>query len=58
MNLLVIVSPGQALDYQDYQPLHGLADDDRIPAKKGPCLTPTLMDEGQARNPNTTYNGI
>ena len=30
---------------------------DRIPAKKEPCLTPTLMDEGQARNPNTTYNG-
>ena len=30
---------------------------DRIPAKKQPCLTPTLMDEGQARNPNTTYNG-
>ena len=30
---------------------------DRIPAKKDPCLTPTLMDEGQARNPNTTYNG-
>ena len=26
---------------------------DRIPAKKEPCLTPTLMDEGQARNPNT-----
>ena len=22
---------------------------DRIPAKKDPCLTPTLMDEGQAR---------
>ena len=30
---------------------------DRIPAKKESCLTPTLMDEGQARNPNTTYNG-
>ena len=30
---------------------------DRIPAKKEPCLTPTLMDEGQARHPNTTYNG-
>ena len=30
---------------------------DRIPTKKEPCLTPTLMDEGQARNPNTTYNG-
>ena len=30
---------------------------DRIPAKKEPCLAPTLMDEGQARNPNTTYNG-
>ena len=30
---------------------------DRIPAKKEPCLTPTLRDEGQARNPNTTYNG-
>ena len=29
---------------------------DRIPAKKEPYLTPTLMDEGQARNPNTTYN--
>ena len=29
---------------------------DRIPPKKEPCLTPTLMDEGQARNPNTTYN--
>ena len=25
--------------------------------QKEPCLTPTLMDEGQARNPNTTYNG-
>ena len=25
--------------------------------QKKPCLTPTLMDEGQARNPNTTYNG-
>ena len=23
---------------------------------KRACLTPTLMDEGQARNPNTTYN--
>ena len=32
-------------------------DHDRIPTKKEPCLTPTLMDEGQARNPNTTYNG-
>ena len=30
---------------------------DRIPAKKEPCLTRTLMDEGQTRNPNTTYNG-
>ena len=30
---------------------------DRIPTKKEPCLTPTLMDEGQARSPNTTYNG-
>ena len=30
---------------------------DRIPTKKEPCLTPTLMDEGQARNPNKTYNG-
>ena len=30
---------------------------DRIPTKKEPCLTPTLMDEGQARNPNTIYNG-
>ena len=30
---------------------------DRIPTKKEPCLTPTLRDEGQARNPNTTYNG-
>ena len=30
---------------------------DRISTKKEPCLTPTLMDEGQARNPNTTYNG-
>ena len=30
---------------------------DRIPTKKKPCLTPTLMDEGQARNTNTTYNG-
>ena len=30
---------------------------DRTPAKKEPCLTPTLMDEGQARNPDTTYNG-
>ena len=25
--------------------------------QKEPCLTPTLMDEGQARNSNTTYNG-
>ena len=24
---------------------------------KKPCLTPTPMDEGQARSPNTTYNG-
>ena len=32
-------------------------DPDRIPTKKEPCLTPTLLDEGQARNPNTTYNG-
>ena len=24
---------------------------------KEPCRTPTLMDEGQSRNPNTTYNG-
>ena len=31
---------------------------DRIQAKKEPCLTPTLIDEGQARNPNTTYNGF
>ena len=23
---------------------------------KEPCLTPTLIDEGQDRNPNTTYN--
>ena len=30
---------------------------DRIPTKKEPCLTPTLMDEGQSRNPNTTYKG-
>ena len=30
---------------------------DRIPTKREPCLTPTLMDEGQTRNPNTTYNG-
>ena len=30
--------------------------DDRISTKKEPCLTPTLMDEGQARDPNTTYN--
>ena len=30
---------------------------DRIPTKKVPCLTPTLMDKGQARSPNTTYNG-
>ena len=29
---------------------------DRIPTKKEPCLTPALMDEGQAKNPNTTYN--
>ena len=34
---------------------------DRIPARqnssqKEPCLTPTLLGEGQARNPNTTYN--
>ena len=34
-----------------------LKNGDRIPAKKERCLTPTLMDEGQARNPNTTYNG-
>ena len=26
-------------------------------SQKEPCLTPTLMDEGQARDPNTTYNG-
>ena len=26
-------------------------------SQKQPCLTPTLMDEGQARIPNTTYNG-
>ena len=25
--------------------------------QKEPCLTPTLMDEGQTRNPNITYNG-
>ena len=25
-------------------------------SQKEPCLTPTLMDEGQARNPNTAYN--
>ena len=31
-------------------------DSDTIPAKKEPCLTPTLMDVGQAINPNTTYN--
>ena len=30
---------------------------DRISTKKEPCLTPTIMDEGQARNPNTIYNG-
>ena len=30
---------------------------DRTTAKKESCLTPTLMDEGQARNSNTTYNG-
>ena len=30
---------------------------DRIPAKREPCPTPTLMDEGHDRNPNTTYNG-
>ena len=24
---------------------------DRIPAKKEPCLTPTLMDEGQVKKP-------
>ena len=30
---------------------------DRISTKKEPCLTQTLTDEGQARNPNTTYNG-
>ena len=30
---------------------------DRISTKKDPCLTPTLMDEVQARNPNATYNG-
>ena len=30
---------------------------DRISTKKEPCLTSTLMDEGHARNPNTTYNG-
>ena len=37
--------------------LSPLSSGDRIPAKKQSCLTPTLMDEGQARNPNTTYNG-
>ena len=26
-------------------------------SQKESCLTPTLMDEGQARNTNTTYNG-
>ena len=25
--------------------------------QKEPCLTPALMDEGQAKNINTTYNG-
>ena len=30
---------------------------DRISTKKEPCLTPTLLDERQSRNPNTTYNG-
>ena len=30
---------------------------DRIPTKKVPCLTPTLIDEVQAKNHNTTYNG-
>ena len=30
---------------------------DRIPTKNKPCLSPTLMDEGQARNHNKTYNG-
>ena len=31
---------------------------DRIPTKTEPCLTPTLMDEGQARNPNKPTMGI
>ena len=39
------------------QSISSLIASDRIPPKKEPCLTPTLMDEGQARNPNTTYNG-
>ena len=42
--LLVLEATGSSLD-------------DRIPAKKESCLTPTLMDEGQVRNPNTTYSG-
>ena len=29
----------------------------RISTKRETCLTTTLMDEGQARNPNTTFNG-
>ena len=29
---------------------------DSSSSQKEPCLTPTLMDEGQARDPNTTFN--
>ena len=43
--------------HQNQNPAEWRYRTDRIPAKKEPCLTPTLMDEGQARNPNTTYNG-
>ena len=39
-----VVDPGSPLNMTKFQP-------------KEPCLTPTLMDEGQARNPNTIYNG-
>ena len=30
--------------------VYGVMHTDRIPTKKEPCLTPTLMDEGQAKN--------
>ena len=48
---------GVGVDEPENPGVDDAASDDRIPTKKEPCLTPTLMDEGQARNPNTTYNG-